>query len=188
MRLVQLDHPLGNRISVVGSGGKSSLAKALGAKKGLPAIELDAIYWLPGWKERPRCETARIVRTTIESIPAGWICDGNYFSTIGGLSVGQADTVVWVKMPWRVVLWRIVLRSIRRAIDKRRICGDNYEQWSNMFGPDALWLWHLKNPSMERRRGENLAKLVRDDTPVIRIDSPRELDRFYEVHGLERTD
>ena len=39
---------------------------------------------------------------------------------------------------------------------------------------------------MQRRRGENLAKLVRDDTPVIRIGSPLELDRFYEVHGLER--
>ena len=102
--------------------------------------------------------------------------------------MGQADTVIWVNMPWPVVLWRVVLRSVRRAIDKRRICGDNYEEWSNFFGPDALWLWHLKNPSMQRRRGESLAKLVRDNTPVIRIDSPRELDRFYEVHGLERTD
>ena len=104
MRLAQLDHPLGNRISVVGGGGKSSLARALGAKKGLPGIELDAIYWLPGWKVRPSCETARIVRTTIKSMPAGWICDGNYVSAIGGLAVGQADTVIWVNMPWRVVL------------------------------------------------------------------------------------
>ena len=188
MRLVKHDHPLGNRICLVGDGGKSSLARAIGAKKRLPAIEFDAIHWLPGWQERPRDESARIVRTTLESLPAGWICDGNYFSSMGGIAVAQADAVIWVRMPWPVVLWRVVLRSIRRARDKRPICGDNYEQWSKIFRPDALWLWHLKNPSMERRRGENLAKFVRDDTPVIRIDSPRELDRFYEVHGLERTD
>ena len=92
-----------------------------------------------------------------------------------------------------MVLWRIVLRSIRRAIGTNAVsAATTTNSWSKMFGPrknpDALWLWHLKNPSMERRRGENLAKLVRDDTPVIRIGSPRELDRFYEIHGLERTD
>ena len=38
---------------------------------------------------------------------------------------------------------------------------------------------------MERHRGRGLVKSVRDDTPVIRIDSPRELDRFYQIHGLE---
>ena len=186
MRLVKHDHPLGNRICLVGDGGKSSLARAIGAKKRLPAIEFDAIHWLPGWQERPRDESARIVRTTLESLPAGWICDGNYFSSMGGIAVAQADAVIWVRMPWPVVLWRVVLRSIRRARDKRPICGENYESWSKMFSLDALWLWHLKNPFMQRKRGRGLAASVSDDTPVIRIGSPRELDRFYEVHGLER--
>ena len=68
MRLVKHDHPLGNRICLVGDGGKSSLARAIGAKKRLPAIELDAIHWLPGWQERPRDESARIVRTTTRVI------------------------------------------------------------------------------------------------------------------------
>ena len=188
MRLVQLDHPIGNRIRVVGSGGKSSLARALGVKLGLPVIEFDAIHWLPDWQERPRCESARIVETSIESMPDGWICDGNYFTSAGKSSVALADTVVWVRMPWSVVMWRIVLRSVRRVRDKRRICGDNYETWRRMFGLDALWLWHLKNPNMKRRHERGLAGLVPDDTPVIQINSPRELNRFYEVHGLVRED
>ncbi len=188
MRLGQLDHPVGNRIRVVGSGGKSSLARALGVKLGLPVVELDAIHWLPNWVERPRCESARIVETAIESMPAGWICDGNYFSSLGKSSVAQADTIIWVRMPWSVVLWRIVMRSFKRARDKRRICGSNYESWSRMLGPDALWLWHLKNPYMKRKHERGLVALVPEDTPVIKINSPRELNRFYQIQGLVRED
>lgn len=188
MRLVQLDHPLGNRIRVVGSGGKSSVARALGVKLGLPVIEFDAIHWLPNWEERPRCESVRIVENRINSMPAGWICDGNYFSGLGKASIAQADTIIWVRMPWTVVLWRIVTRSIRRARDKHRICGENYESWSRMFSPDALWLWHLKNPCMKRKHERGLALLAPDATPVIQINSPRELNRFYEIHGLVRED
>lgn len=188
MRIVQLDHPLGNRIRVVGSGGKSSLARALGVKLDLPVIEIDAIHWLPNWIERPRHESVRIVETAIESMPDGWICDGNYFSGAGNSSIAQADTVIWVRMPRLVVLWRVVRRSFRRARDKRRICGSNYESWSRMLGPDALWLWHLKNPFMNRKHERGLALQVPEETPVIQINSPRELNRFYQVHGLVRED
>ena len=176
------------RIRVVGSGGKSSLARALGVKLGLPVIEFDAIHWLPDWVERPRCESARIVENRINSMPAGWVCDGNYFSSLGKSSVALADTVIWVRMPRPVVMWRMVKRSVLRARDKRRICGDNYESWSRMLGPDALWLWHLKSPNMKQKQERSLAALVPDDTPVIRINSPRELNRFYEIHGLVRED
>ena len=164
------------------------MARALGAKLGMPVIEIDAIHWLPNWIERPRHESARIVETAIESMPDGWICDGNYFRGAGNSATAQADTIIWVKMPRLVVMWRVVRRSIRRARDKRRICGENYESWSRMFGLDALWLWHLKDPFMNRKHGRSLAALVKDDTPVIQINSPRELNRFYHVHGLEWED
>jgi hypothetical protein len=51
LTFVPLDHFPGRRIAVVGDGGKSTLARALSAKTGLPYIEMDALHWNPGWVE-----------------------------------------------------------------------------------------------------------------------------------------
>ena len=45
---------------------------------GLPVIELDAIFWLPNWKERDHDEMLQIVKTRIAEANDGWIVDGNY--------------------------------------------------------------------------------------------------------------
>ena len=39
------------RVAIIGSGGagKSTLARALGAKTGLPVVHLDRLYWQAGW-------------------------------------------------------------------------------------------------------------------------------------------
>ena len=36
--------------------GKSTLAGYLGKKYGIPVLHLDHVFWLPGWKARPREE------------------------------------------------------------------------------------------------------------------------------------
>lgn len=43
-------HPM-QRILIIGPGGagKSTLARALAAKRNLPVIHLDQHQWLPGW-------------------------------------------------------------------------------------------------------------------------------------------
>ena len=50
---------------MIGGGpgaGKSTLARALGARAGLPVIHIDPIHWMPGWVERPAAEKARLRR------------------------------------------------------------------------------------------------------------------------------
>jgi adenylate kinase family enzyme len=46
------------RVAVVGPGGagKSTFARALGARTGLPVVHLDQSYWKPGWTETPKDE------------------------------------------------------------------------------------------------------------------------------------
>ena len=43
------------RALVIGSGGagKSTLARELGARAGLPVVHLDRLYWRPGWTKTP---------------------------------------------------------------------------------------------------------------------------------------
>ncbi len=43
------------RVAVVGSGGagKSTFARDLGRRTGIPVIHLDQHHWKPGWVETP---------------------------------------------------------------------------------------------------------------------------------------
>ena len=68
---------LNRKILVAGQGGKSTLARALAADLDLPYIELDAIYWLPNWGERPPDDFREQVQKALDSNPAGWVTDGN---------------------------------------------------------------------------------------------------------------
>jgi len=64
------------RIALVGPGGagKSTLARRLGARLGLPVVHLDAEHWHPGWVETPAEEWAEKVRALASG--ERWIIDG----------------------------------------------------------------------------------------------------------------
>jgi adenylate kinase family enzyme len=64
------------RIAVIGnsSGGKSTLARRLAARRDLPYVEIDRFLWLPGWELAPSAryevEHSRIVAQD------RWVVDG----------------------------------------------------------------------------------------------------------------
>lgn len=185
--LVSIDHPLGSRINVRGGGGKTTLARALAAKLHLPFIELDALFWLPNWQERDAEDFRQKTQEAIESAPAGWVVDGNYTESLEDLVLRQADTIVWLNLPWRVVFWRILIRSILRARDKQIVCGSNTESWRALLSRDSLWWWYIANRGRLIQRGERLLPMVPLGVPVVEIRSRKGLDAFYEVHGLARS-
>jgi adenylate kinase family enzyme len=51
------------RVSVVGNSGsgKTTVARAISDRLGLPHLELDGIYHQPGWSARPEPEMRRLV-------------------------------------------------------------------------------------------------------------------------------
>ncbi len=182
-----IDGALGRRIAVVGGGGKSTLARALSEKLGLPHIELDAIFWLPGWQETPVEAFKAKVSRALATQPDGWVADGNYTSRLEGLVVAQADTVIWVNMPWRVMFWRVFRRAVRRARDRERICGDNYESWrQTFFSRKSLLWWHITNRRRYKLQGERMLPHVPAAATLVRLESPRALSQFYKAHGLTR--
>lgn len=99
------------RILVIGNsgGGKSTLARQLGAKLGLPVIHLDVLFWKPGWVESDRDDyRARVIAAL--AAPA-WICDGNFTSTFG-LRMALSDTIIWIDRPRLLCLFRAIKRAI----------------------------------------------------------------------------
>lgn len=99
------------RVLIIGNsgGGKSTLARRLGDKLGLPVIHLDRLFWKPGWIESDD-NAFRITVAEALAAPA-WVCDGDFGSSLD-LRAPLADTIIWIDQPpWLCVvraIWRIV--------------------------------------------------------------------------------
>jgi adenylate kinase family enzyme len=153
------------RVSVVGNSGsgKSTVARALAARLGVPWVELDALYHQAGWQPLPVEEfRARVAAVTTAN---GWVVDGNY-PMVQDLVWSHADTVVWLDPPrWRV-MGQLIWRSVKRAAFGTRLWNGNRERWRNLFttNPEqsvVAWAWH-QHP-VYRRREEAVAALEAPD-------------------------
>ncbi|MEQ8267199.1 MAG: topology modulation protein [Parvibaculum sp.] len=99
------------RILIIGcsGGGKSTLARALGRRFGLPVVHLDVLFWKPGWVESPYEEFRPKVAAAVAE--ERWVIDGNFGRTFD-LRLPRADTVIWVDQPRRICLWRAFRRTL----------------------------------------------------------------------------
>lgn len=97
------------RVLVIGSpgAGKSTFARALAVRTGLPLVHLDAEYHLPGWVERPDDEW----HAKLEGILAreAWIIDGNYGGSMDR-RLARADAAILLDYPTWLCLWRVIKR------------------------------------------------------------------------------
>lgn len=68
------------KIMVTGysGSGKSTICRRLQDRYQLPALHLDAVQFLLGWKVRAKAGQQRIIQTFLNEHPDGWVIDGNY--------------------------------------------------------------------------------------------------------------
>jgi adenylate kinase family enzyme len=142
------------RISVVGvsGSGKSRLARELAGILDVPSIELDAIVHQADWVPLPDTEFKAMTEAATEA--DGWVVDGNY-GAVRTLVWNRADTVIWLDLPRRTVMRRIILRTIRRIVTWAELWNGNRERWRNFFSlnPErSIIAWSWTSHASKRQR------------------------------------
>lgn len=99
------------RVVVIGStgAGKSTLARQLAARLGLPYTPTDPLYWGENWRRVPL--TVVHLRIAVVTAQPQWVVDGN-FDDAREVVWGRADTLIWLDYPRRVVWSRLVRRNL----------------------------------------------------------------------------
>ena len=169
------------RLNIVGSSGvgKSTLARQLAGRTGLPLVELDALHWQPDWT----ASTDADLFAGLEAALSGdsWILDGNYSRTLP-IKWRRVQMVVWLDLPWWQTLWQVTTRTLRRSITGEVLWAGNRESLRKAFlTRDSIILWSLTNLARVRRE---YARLAADPgyahIRFMRLRSRREMAAFVD--------
>jgi len=164
------------RVAIVATAsgcGKTTVGRSLAAILGVPFVELDAIHWQAGWRELDADDLRRRVAPLVAR--DAWVIDGSYRGKLGDLVLEAADTVVWLDLPRRVWLPRLVVRTLRRVILREVLWNGNRESfWNALVGFDSLFRYALANERPRRHRYPRELARYR----VARLRSPAEVEAF----------
>ena len=176
------------RVSVVGNSGsgKSRLAQRLAETLGVPYIELDAIHHLADWEAiDPETFLARVAEITATQ---RWVIDGNYRTVVVDGPVWQrADTVVWLDLPRRTVMWQVTGRTLRRVIRSEPLWNGNRESLRNLWPFDPhksiiVWSW-TQHAKYQERFGSAMVSPALRHIEFVRLTSHAHADRWLSTLG-----
>ena len=160
-------------ISSASGNGKTTLGRELAARLEVPFVELDALVHGPDWVETPDDDLRAQVEPIVES--DAWVIDGAYRGKLGDLVLDAADVVVWLDLPLRVWLPRLIRRTAQRIRRREELWNGNRETLVNViWGRESLLVFAVR--SHFRRRREYPDALAR--WRVVRLRTPAEVERF----------
>jgi len=139
------------RVVVIGSScaGKSTFARALSSSTGDDHIELDDLYWSPGWQPKPETEFLRLVDAATTG--KRWVAAGNY-GRAREILWNRATVIVWLDLSLPRVLLRGLRRSLQRIFDGEPLFHGNRETLRRTFFSRESILWWIVTTFHRRRR------------------------------------
>ena len=163
------------RVMIIGCGGagKSTLARKLGERTGLPVVHLDQIWWEPGnWQhlEKPEFDE----RLAEELKKPRWILDGNFNRTIE-MRLEACDTVIYLDYPRLVCIKNWLGRVIQHWGHARPDMTEGCTEW---IDPEFVkWIWNF-NKNNRARYYELLRSAEGKQVVVLR--SRRQAQKFLD--------
>jgi len=165
------------RVVVVGTScaGKTTLARRLADILASEHVELDSIYWGPGWTPRPD-----FIQTVLAIAQRPrWVIDGNY-SAVRDVIWRRSSAIVWLDYSFARVFSQALRRTARRIITRERLYAGNRETVRNaLLARDGIPWWVIRTHGKRRRDFPEL--LRRPDyrhAAVIQLDRPAAAEAF----------
>ena len=160
------------RVIIIGCGGagKSTLARKLGEKTGLPVVHLDKLFWKPGWVERTPEEFDPMIFAEMEK--EEWIMDGNFNRTLPQ-RLSRCDTVIYMDFSRMACLLGVLKRVLTTYGTVRTDMGEGCPEHIDL---DFLkWVWNFN----KEKREENY-RLLNEAThaETIVLKNRRSVRRF----------
>ncbi|MEK2477783.1 hypothetical protein [Streptomyces noursei] len=158
------------RIALVGpvASGKSTLAAAIAEHTRLPHLDLDNLFWGAGWTPFDTKTFQNRVRDALGS--EIWIADGNYSGAVGEMLLGHAEMAIWLDLPLRTCLPRLLKRSFRRAARGEELFAGNRETFRHLFARESILIWGPAHHHRHRRRWHHhLGPNKPHGLPVLRL-------------------
>jgi len=104
------------RVAIIGNagGGKSTLARRLGARRAMPVYQVDLLQWRPGWHRAP----AEVIGATHAHWLAQptWIIDGWGSWAALAERFERADTIILVDFLLLTHYWWAMKRQVRSVL------------------------------------------------------------------------
>ena len=170
------DHPLPlrpRRILVTGTSGagKTTLARALGERLGVPHTDIDGLFHGPNWVPRPEF----VAEATALAATDEWVTEWQY-SLVRPLFLARAELLVWLDHSRAHVMRQIVPRTLHRRVHRVEMWNGNVEPplWTIFTRRDHIvrWAWRAHRKTTTRVH----EVLARHDAPVVvRLRTRREV-------------
>jgi adenylate kinase family enzyme len=159
--------------------GKTTLAAELARRLGVPHVELDGLHHGPNWSEPTAEEFRARVRAAMDAAPThGWVIDGNYERKLDALVTDAADTVVWLDLPLRTLLWRLWTRTSQRIGNHVELRNGNRESWRTaLWGRESLFVWTIRSWVRHRREWP---RRYATHPGFVRLRTPEAVQRWLE--------
>lgn len=170
------------RVHLIGGSGagKSTLGRIIAERCALPFIDLDELYWEPGWHEVGHKELTR--RLTPRVVGDAWVVAGNYSATTEPLLWPRLTHVVVLDFSLPLLLWRTLSRTVRRGITGEPVCNGNRESLLRLLHRDGVVRYTLRHWRRRHRRYVGIAgEPALAHVQVLRLRNPAEVDRWLQT-------
>lgn len=172
-------HGRAQRIIVAGvsGSGKTTLAARIADLTGLPHTEIDSLYHGENWTPRPSF-VHEVDRFTTEP---RWVTEWQY-RAVRQMLAERADTVVWLDLPFRVTLARVIRRTVRRRLTNEVLWNGNREGPLLRFfvDRDHIVRWAIRTRNKYRAAVRELES-TQPHLQIVRLRSQREVETWLDT-------
>lgn len=139
------------RILVYGvtGSGKTTFARKLSERTGIPWHSVDDLTWEPNWVVVPTDVQISHIKEICEG--ESWVLDTAYAKWID-VPLARAELILGLDYPRWFSLLRLVRRTLARVVDQKLICNGNRETLRGTLSRESIILWHFRSFTRKRQR------------------------------------